>query len=71
VWFEERGQTGTTGWDSPYGQNYAFAVAHGQAARSGHLRADSETSNRMFTGGLLHQFEVPADTQVRPIPGGW
>jgi hypothetical protein len=27
--------------------------------------------DQLFTDGVLHQFEVPADTEVRPIPGGW
>jgi len=27
LWFERRGQDGTTGWDSRYGRNYTFAVA--------------------------------------------
>jgi hypothetical protein len=26
IWFESRGSSGTTGWDSRYGQNYAFVV---------------------------------------------
>jgi hypothetical protein len=26
IWFERRDETGTTGWDSRYGQNYRFAV---------------------------------------------
>ena len=26
VWFESRGPSGTTGWDSRYGQNYSFVV---------------------------------------------
>jgi hypothetical protein len=27
--------------------------------------------DRVFTDGVLHQFDVPADTEVRPVPGGW
>jgi len=30
-----------------------------------------EVEGQVFTDGVLHQFEVPADTDVRPIPGGW
>src|SRR5438309_5784868 len=30
-----------------------------------------QIDNRVFTDGVLHQFEVPADAAVRPIPGGW
>ena len=25
----------------------------------------------VFTNGVLHQFDVPADREVKPIPGGW
>ena len=30
-----------------------------------------QEKTQVFTDGVLHQFEVPADTAVRPIPGGW
>jgi hypothetical protein len=30
-----------------------------------------QVNDQVFTDGVLHQFEVPADTDVRPIPGGW
>jgi len=30
-----------------------------------------QIADQVFSDGVLHQFEVPADTEVRPIPGGW
>jgi hypothetical protein len=30
-----------------------------------------QVGDRVFSDGVLHQFDVPADTEVRPIPGGW
>ena len=26
---------------------------------------------QVFSDGVLHQFDVPADAEVRPILGGW
>jgi hypothetical protein len=31
----------------------------------------SPYSDQVFSDGVLYQFDVPADTDVRPIPGGW
>ena len=30
-----------------------------------------ETSEGVFTDGVMHEFDVPPDAEVRPIPGGW
>jgi hypothetical protein len=30
-----------------------------------------QVGEQVFTDGVLHQFEVPADAEVRPIPGSW
>jgi DNA-binding response OmpR family regulator len=30
-----------------------------------------QIGDQVFSDGELHQFEVPADTEVRPVPGGW
>jgi hypothetical protein len=36
-----------------------------------HYRLYCQVNDEVFTDGVLHQFDVPADTDVRPIPGGW
>jgi hypothetical protein len=36
-----------------------------------HYRLYCEINGQVFTDGVLHQFDVPADTDVRPVPGGW
>jgi hypothetical protein len=36
-----------------------------------HYRLYCQVDDQVFTDGILHQFDVPADTDVRPIPGGW
>jgi hypothetical protein len=30
-----------------------------------------QIGEEVFTDGVLHEFEVPPDAEVRPIPGGW
>ena len=30
-----------------------------------------QVGEQVFTDGVLHQFDVAADAEVRPIPGGW
>jgi hypothetical protein len=30
-----------------------------------------ETPLGVFTDGVMHEFDVPPDAEVRPIPGGW
>ena len=30
-----------------------------------------QMGEQIFTDGLLHQFDVPPDAEVRPIPGSW
>ena len=40
-------------------------------AHTVHYRIYCQIDNQIFTDGVLHQLEVPADTDVRPIPGGW
>jgi hypothetical protein len=30
-----------------------------------------QVGEQLFTDGVLHQFDVPPDAEVRPIPGGW
>ena len=40
-------------------------------AHTVHYRLYCRIADQLFTDGVLHQFEVPADTDVRRIPGGW
>jgi hypothetical protein len=30
-----------------------------------------QVGEQLFTDGVLHQFDVPPDAEVRPIPGSW
>jgi hypothetical protein len=30
-----------------------------------------QTRDQVISDGVLHQFDVPADVEVHPIPGGW
>jgi CheY-like chemotaxis protein len=34
-------------------------------------RLYAQIGDQLFSDGVLHQFDLPADTEVRPIPGGW
>jgi CheY-like chemotaxis protein len=34
-------------------------------------RLYAQMGEQLFSDGVLHQFDLPADTEVRPIPGGW
>jgi hypothetical protein len=40
-------------------------------AHSVQYRLYCQVGDRVFTDGVLHQFDVPPDAEVRPIPGSW
>jgi hypothetical protein len=40
-------------------------------AHSVQYRLYSQAGEQVFTDGVLHQFDVPPDAEVRPIPGSW
>ena len=40
-------------------------------AHSVQHRLYSQVGEQIFTDGVLHQFEVLPDAEVRPIPGSW
>jgi hypothetical protein len=40
-------------------------------AHSVQYRLYCQVGGQVFTDGVLHQFDVPPDAEVRPIPGSW
>jgi Family of unknown function (DUF6209) len=40
-------------------------------AHSVQYRLYCQVGEQVFTDGVLHQFDVPPDAEVRPIPGSW
>jgi hypothetical protein len=40
-------------------------------AHTVNYRLYAQIGDQLFSDGVLHQFDVPADTEVRPVPGGW
>ncbi len=62
-------------WDAEVYQGSGGASGMGVSARPDahtiQYRLYCHIDDQIFTDGVLHQFDVPADTEVRAIPGGW
>jgi hypothetical protein len=62
-------------WDAEVYQGSGGASGMGVWARPDahtiQYRVYSRIDDHVYTNGVLHQFDLPADTEVRPTPGGW
>jgi uncharacterized protein DUF6209 len=83
VWFERRGPTGTTGWDSRYGQNYTFALASeglpvpepavslrpDAVVDANRIRVVDDTASKGTGGSAVHTgLTIRAQVATRPAP---
>ena len=62
-------------WDAEVYQGSGGGSGMGVSARPDahtiQYRVYCQIDDRVYTNGVLHQFNLPADTEVRPTPGGW